>query len=94
MPPSFNDYLIQKWEQARGYLSEDLGTLRIQIGRQAQTFIVGTVPFANLPQSPVTGSLITVTDSTTNTWGATISGGGSNQVLAYFNGTHWTVVGK
>jgi hypothetical protein len=35
-----------------------------------------------------------VTDSTTNTWGATITGSGSNHVLAYCDGSNWTVAGK
>jgi len=36
-----------------------------------------------------------VTDSTTNTWGAAITtGGGSNHVLAYCDGTNWTVAAK
>ncbi len=47
--------------------------------------------FANLPASPVAGMIATVTDSTTTTYGATISGGGSNKVLAWYDGTNWTV---
>lgn len=50
------------------------------------------VTFANLPTG-VEGMMVTVTDSNTATWGATIAGGGSNRVLAYFNGTNWTVAG-
>lgn len=49
--------------------------------------------FANLPASPVAGMEATVTDSNTATWGATIAGGGSNNVKARYNGTNWTVVG-
>lgn len=49
------------------------------------------VTFANVPGTPVEGMLVTVTDSSTATWGATITGGGANRVLAYFNGTNWTV---
>lgn len=52
------------------------------------------VAFASLPASPVEGMLVGVTDSNTATWGATIAGSGSNHVLAYFNGTVWTVAGK
>lgn len=51
------------------------------------------VAFANLPATPVTGMLATVTDSNTATWGATIAAGGSNVVLAFYNGTNWTVAG-
>jgi len=52
------------------------------------------VVFASLPGTPVEGMMVPVTDSTTNTWGATITGGGSNHVLAYYDGTNWTVAGK
>lgn len=49
--------------------------------------------FASLPAG-AEGMLAGVTDSTTATWGATITGGGTNHVLAYFDGTNWTVAGK
>jgi hypothetical protein len=52
------------------------------------------VTFANRPASPVEGMLVAITDSTTATWGATITGGGSNHVLGYYNGTNWTVAAK
>jgi hypothetical protein len=51
------------------------------------------VAFASLPTA-VEGMLVAVTDATTNVWGATITGGGANHVLAYYNGTNWTVAGK
>ncbi len=35
-----------------------------------------------------------ISDSTTTTWGATISGGGSSHVLAYCDGSNWTVAAK
>lgn len=40
------------------------------------------------------GTTATVTDSTVNTWGTTITGGGANTVLAFCDGTTWTVYGK
>ena len=50
--------------------------------------------FAALPGSPTLGQIVCVTDSTVNTWGATITvGGGTYFVLAWWNGTNWTVVG-
>ncbi len=52
------------------------------------------VTFANLPAAPVEGMVCWVTDSTVNTWGTVIAGGGANHVLACFNGTAWTVAGK
>jgi hypothetical protein len=35
-----------------------------------------------------------VTDSNTATWGANVAGSGANRVLAYCNGTNWTLIGK
>jgi hypothetical protein len=53
-------------------------------------------PFANLAACSTTteGQFATVQDSTTNTWGATISGSGSDVVLAFCDGSNWTVYGK
>lgn len=48
--------------------------------------------FASLPVG-AEGDIACVTDSNTATWGATIAGGGANNVLAHFNGTNWTVAG-
>lgn len=52
--------------------------------------------FANLPaaSSSFEGALASIIDSTTATWGAVITGGGANHVLAYCDGTNWTVAGK
>jgi hypothetical protein len=53
-----------------------------------------SVAFAALPSSPRTGMLRVVTDSNTATWGATVAAGGANTVLAFYNGTVWTVAAK
>src|ERR1019366_7985727 len=50
--------------------------------------------FSTLPDDPALGMETWIMDSTTATWGATISGGGGNQVKAVYNGTNWTVIGK
>lgn len=49
------------------------------------------VTFSNVPSTAVEGMHIPVTDSTTATYGATITGGGTNHVNAYYNGTNWIV---
>lgn len=51
--------------------------------------------FSGLPSctSSTVGLEATVTDSTTTTWGATITGSGANTVLAFCDGAHWTVYG-
>lgn len=52
--------------------------------------------FASLPtcNSSAEGQYRAVTDSTANTWGATVTGGGANHVFAYCDGTNWTVAAK
>lgn len=52
--------------------------------------------FASLTacSSTLEGSLAAITDSTTNVWGATITGSGANHVQGYCNGTNWTVAAK
>jgi len=42
----------------------------------------------------IQGAYATVVDSTTNAWGATVTGGGSDAVLTFCDGTSWTVSGK
>lgn len=44
--------------------------------------------------STIEGAMASVTDSTTATWGATITGSGTNHVMAYCDGTSWTVSAK
>lgn len=52
--------------------------------------------FASLPacSGALEGTTASVTNSTTATWGDTITGGGANHVGAYCNGTNWTVAAK
>jgi len=51
--------------------------------------------FSALPGcSTVPGSLARVSDSNTAVWGAGIAGGGANHVLAFCNGSSWTVMAK
>ena len=66
----------------------------------AQDLLSGTVAvysqpviFAALPALPVLGMIACITDSTTATWGATIAGSGSHEVIGWYNGTNWTVMG-
>lgn len=56
----------------------------------------GLQVFGSLPAcaSGLEGSDASVTDSTTNTWGGTITGSGSDHVKAYCDGTNWTVYAK
>lgn len=47
--------------------------------------------FADLPGTPSMGTLACVNDSNVNTWGSVIAGGGTDIVLAFFDGTNWVV---
>ena len=50
--------------------------------------------FSSLPGSPVAGMQSVITDSTVATWGTAVTvGGGTDVVLAWFNGTNWVVIG-
>lgn len=57
--------------------------------------LINPLPFASLPTAGSTlfGSHAIVSDATTNTFGATIAGSGADKVLAFCNGTNWTVCG-
>ncbi len=58
----------------------------------------GGVPrlYASLPVCDATheGMMASLTNGSTNTWGAAVIGGGANHVLAYCNGSAWTVAAK
>jgi hypothetical protein len=61
------------------------------------TFRIGAVrAFAALPPcaAGTEGAQAPVNDSITNVWGAIIIGSGANHVLAYCDGTNWTVAAK
>ena len=50
--------------------------------------------YSNLPTaSACEGAKFSITDGTTSTWGATVSGSGSYHVEVRSNGTNWTVCG-
>lgn len=77
----------------------EAGTAPNQLGgslKVTNTIQTTAVTFATLPAASgaLEGCMRAVTDSTTNIWGATITGGGANRVLAYCNGTNWTVMAK
>lgn len=62
------------------------------------TSIESSIPYklkgytvAALPSSPQQGMIVYVTDSNTAIFNATVAGGGSNIVLAFYDGTNWKV---
>jgi hypothetical protein len=54
-------------------------------------YTVGTLPTCDFDSE---GSRLSVLDSTTQVWGATVTGLGALPVLAYCDGTNWTVFAK
>ena len=64
------------------------------LGHAALT-LAPTIFESLLPCNSTTeGSTRAITDSDTNLWGAQVSGGGANHVLAYCDGTVWSVFAK
>lgn len=49
--------------------------------------------FAELPAAPVRGMIRVVTDGTATQVGAAANGGGSANVLVWYNGTAWHIIG-
>lgn len=87
-PTTFVDGMV--WNDGTHTYSR-IGSVSYQLDQQ------GTGPaiaFGALPGSPQEGWTRAVTNSNTNTWGATITGTGAFHVLAYYNGSAWTVAGK
>jgi hypothetical protein len=73
--------------------SKGPGTINLSAGIYALNSSLRPQTFASLPAaSPrLLGTTACVSDSTTAKWGATITGGGSHGVMAFCNGTNWTV---
>ena len=53
--------------------------------------VFASLPVCGLSTEGTTGA---VTDSVVRAWGTKITGGGVNHVLAYCDGSHWTVAAK
>lgn len=77
------------------------GNINLNVGVRSGTGVSGVISvpvttFATLPTcvAGLNGSMRPITDSTTAVWGATITGSGANPVLAYCDGTNWTVAAK
>lgn len=68
-------------------VTTDSGTGTLQLKKQSFSSLLSC-------SSTTEGAVASVTDSTTATWGATITGSSTNHVMAYCDGTNWTVAGK
>lgn len=98
-PPIVNQWsssLVRKLIDALSAYATRLNVALPNDGSEPMTgpLQVATYAFAGLPASPTVGMMVYISNSATNTWGAAITTTGSDKVLAWFNGTNWTVVGK
>lgn len=99
MQLAFAGVATYKWDAAQYYADVDatkaLGTAS---KRWTNLFTYSAslkpVAFAALPATPAEGWIASITDGSTAIWGATVTGGGANHVLAYYNGSDWTVIAK
>ena len=62
-------------------------------GAAQQIMVPGLLSALPTCNAAAAGTIATVTNSNTATWGATIASGGSSTVLAFCNGANWTVAG-
>jgi len=71
------------------------GTAKFRITATGDV-VIPPVAFSSLPTcvSGLEGARRSVNDAMTNAWGDTITGSGSLHVLAYCNGSNWTVYAK
>jgi hypothetical protein len=56
-------------------------------------YAMSPVPFVSLPPEPDVGMIVCISDSGVTGWGEEVTPGGFNNVLAWYNGTNWTVIG-
>jgi len=88
---SFSHTLDQPTAQVVAALNDILERLVSDINAPTDRQQFSATTFAGLPASPTAGTSAYVTDSSTVTFGATITGGGTGKVLAFYNGSNWTV---
>jgi hypothetical protein len=82
---------------AAGISAESNGNLDALVADGSTIRSCGTPKiFSKFPACGSTneGACAVITDSTTVTWGATITGGSTNHVLGYCDGSNWTVSAK
>jgi hypothetical protein len=91
--PAFNELYVDGATDAVVVGTGISGATTQTLMRQGNPLVGMPFVFSALPVG-VEGMLAVVSDSSVNTWGTVIAGGGANRVLAYYNGTSWTVAAK
>jgi len=88
-------YVSSKNIAAAGVVNTDTSYDPMRI-TMAGDLVFPTAAFSAINACSATnkGALRSISDSSTVVWGATITGGGADQVLGYCNGTNWTVSAK
>lgn len=89
-----NPISLKSYDVDEVALDRDINQIITALNKLIDLPVGNPVTFANLTIAPTHGMLAAITDSTTTTWGATITGGGANKVLGFYNGSNWTVAGK
>lgn len=82
------------WDHAGNWVLgvDTSSTTTMKGNATAKSLASSLVSVSGLP-TPTTGMLVPVNDATSSVWGASVIGGGANTVLAFYNGTSWTVSG-
>lgn len=91
--PAFNELYVDGLTDAVVVGTGISGVTAATLSKLGQPTAAAVV-FSALPAAPVEGMLAVVSDASVATWGTAIAGGGANRVLAYYNGTAWTVAAK
>lgn len=69
------------------------GTTRLALDTVGSVRLTTGLTVATLPASPQVGMIARVTDASSPTLGATVSGGSSSFAIVCYNGASWTVMG-
>jgi len=72
-------------------ISRDVNNGAIVLSQANSMMAIPARPLSQILAPTIIGTVAAISDSTVATWGATVVGGGSNQVLARWNGTIWKV---
>ena len=94
---AFGDIVLLPGASNSGFAIEDSSGNPIAGTTNGKTFqLENGGLFSALPACSPTleGAMAPVRDSSVNTWGTTVTGGGGNHVLAYCDGSLWTVAAK
>jgi hypothetical protein len=73
-------------------IAQAFGALADQVNN-ASGYVFSPVTMISLPEVPAAGTVACIKDSSVNTWGGVVAGGGFFTVLAFYNGTQWKVIG-